>query len=263
MSAMITSPDPAETPAHRAGVLERVTLILDALGEAPGRLLLEDVTQVTGLPRSTTFRMLRKLTDLGWVDHATHGYSAGPRLTQHAPSSDQDEIRAAACSSLNGLASATGAVAHLGVMRSGFVQYVDKIGAGATPSVPSQIGVRILATEAVAGLAILAAMTPEDVDRTLRDTHLGPGRAGPSLHRELAAIRRHHGVAHWDGAERTSGISSVAAPVCGPYGPVAALSVAKRGQLRLNDIGPLVIRAARATSRELYPGWEPSGRARA
>lgn len=263
MSAMIASPNPAETPAHRAGVLERVTLILDALGEAPGRLLLEDVTQVTGLPRSTTFRMLSKLTELGWVDHATYGYSAGPRLTQHAPSSDQDEIRAAACSSLNGLASATGAVAHLGVMRNGFVQYVDKIGAGATASVPSQIGVRILATEAVAGLAILAAMSPEDVDRTMGGARPASKGADVTLHHQLATIRRLHGVAHWNGADRTSGISSVAAPVCGPYGPVAALSVARRGPLRLNDIAPLVIRAARATSRELYPDWEPPTRARA
>lgn len=250
----------AATPAARTGVLERVTLILDALGEAPGRLLLEDVTQVTGLPRSTAFRMLRKLVDLGWVEHTTHGYSAGPRLTQHAPSSDQDEIRAAACSQLNKLASATGGVAHLGVLRSGFVQYVDKIGAGATPSVPSQIGARIPATEAAVGLAILAAMTPEDVDRTLSDARLSADRMPPALHRELASIRNHHGVAHWNGRNRPGAVSSLAAPVCGPYGPVAALSVARRGPLRINDIAPLVLHAARATSRELYPDWEPGAR---
>lgn len=262
MTAMMID-EAASTPAPRAGVLERVTLILDALGEAPGRLLLEEVTQVTGLPRSTTFRILRKLTELGWVEHTTHGYSAGPRLTQHAPSSEQDEIRAAACSHLNELASATGAVAHLGVLRSGFVQYVDKIGAGATPSVPSRIGTRILATEAAAGLAILAAMTPEDVDRTLRETRLSADRMTPSIHRDLAAIRRHHGVAHWNGEHRAGRVSSIAAPVCGPHGPVAALSVARRGPLQLNDIAPLVIRAARATSRVLYPDWAPSARARA
>jgi DNA-binding IclR family transcriptional regulator len=260
MTAMIDHADATRAP--RAGVLERVTLILDALGEAPGRLLLEEVTQVTGLPRSTTFRMLRKLVDLGWVEHTTHGYSAGPRLTQHAPSSDQDEIRAAACSQLNELASTTGGVAHLGVLRSGFVQYVDKIGAGATPSVPSQIGARIPATEAAVGLAILAAMTPEDVDRTLADARLTVDRTPLHLHRELADIRNHHGVAHWNGRNRPGAISSIAAPVCGPYGPVAALSIARRGTLRMNEIAPLVLHAARATSRELYPDWDPGTRQR-
>lgn len=260
MTAMIDAT--AATPAPRAGVLERVTLILDALGEAPGRLLLEEVTQVTGLPRSTTFRILRKLDELGWVEHTSHGYSAGPRLTQHAPSADQDEIRAAACSQLNELASATGAVAHLGVLRGGFVQYVDKIGAGATPSVPSRIGTRILATEAAVGLAILAAMTPEDVDRALGEARLSAERTTPAIHQDLAVIRRHHGVAHWNGRNRPGGVSSIAAPVCGPYGPVAALSVARRGPLQINDIAPLVIHAARATSRHLYPDWEPSNRQR-
>ncbi len=257
MTAIPEIPAAAPAPAKRAGVVQRVTQIVDALGEAPGRLLLEDVTQITGMPRSTVFRILRQLAELGWVDDTELGYSIGPRLRPDASTNEHEAIRSAASSALNQLASATGAVAHLAVLRSGFVVYLDKIGAGAAPTVPSQVGARILATEAAAGLAILASMSPEDVDSVLGQTGIASERWDESLHRDLFRIRQHHGIAQWAGANRNSGISSIAAPIMGPKGPVGALSVARRGALPMSSVAPLVTEAARVTSRRLFPKWEP------
>lgn len=85
MMPKLTAPDDAAAAAPaengpRSGLLERATLIMDCLGEAPGHLALEEIAGITGLPRSTTFRLLGQLAALGWVRHDAEGYVLGPRL---------------------------------------------------------------------------------------------------------------------------------------------------------------------------------------
>lgn len=236
--------------APRSGVLERVTLIIDCLGEAPGQLTLEDVAAATGLPRSTAFRLLGQLCGLGWVRHDAEGYVLGPRLAYRS-STAFETLRAAASPVLNDLASKTGLVAHLGVMQDGFVDYVDRIGIGAEPAVPSRIGTRIFAPEAASGLAILSRLEPEEVDAIIE--HSGVKRSGGNdvLHRELGDIRRRQGVAYRDGSSRPSGVSSVGAAIMGPAGPVGAISVACRGSMSVQAVGPLVVSAAEAIAASL------------
>lgn len=238
----------------RSGVLERVTLIMDCLGEAPGHLVLEDVAAITGLARSTTFRLLRKLSDLGWVSHDVEGYVLGPRLAYRGVLSDFDGLRAAASPVLAELAAATGFVAHLGIMHRGFVDYVDRTGTGAQSSVPTRIGTRIFAPESTSGMAILAWMDPEEVDAAIE--HAGVNRTGSreELHRELAAVRRRGGLACRDGSRHASGVSSVGAAIIGPGGPVGAVSVAHRGAIPEQVTGPLVLRAAEAIGAGLGNG---------
>ncbi len=251
MTQMVPAAEDRVGGAPRSGVLERVTLIMDCLGEAPGLLLLEDVAAITGLPRSTTFRLLRQLSDLGWAQHHAGGYVLGPRLARRGSSADFEGLRAAAGPVLNELASQTGLVAHLAVMQGGFVDYVDKIGAGAAASVPSQIGTRIFAPEATCGMAMLSWLDPEEVDQIIE--HSGVRREGgmQALHRELGAVRRRQGIAYRDGSSRPSGVSSVGAAILGPAGPVGAISVARRGSVSVQTVGPLVLRAAESIAAVL------------
>lgn len=239
--------------APRSGVLERVTLIIDCLGEAPGHLTLEDVAAATGLPRSTAFRLLGQLCALGWVRQHAEGYVLGPRLAYRTGTACES-LRAAASPVLNDLASKTGLVAHLGVMQDGFVDYVDRIGVGPEPAVPSRIGTRIFAPEAAIGLAILSRLEPEEVDAIIE--HSGVKRPGGHdlLHRELGVIRRRQGVAYFDGSSRPSGVSSIGAAIMGSAGPVGAISVARRGSVSLQAVGPLVVSAAGAVAASLRTG---------
>ncbi|WP_127783710.1 IclR family transcriptional regulator [Rhodococcus sp. X156] len=239
----------------RGGVVERVIRILDAFTEAPGRLKLEQVGQITGLPRSTAFRLLGQLVDLQWIEHEGEGYSLGPRTallsTQH---SSYEEIRAAGSAALTELQLATRTVVHLSVLEGAVVRYLDKIGGAAAASVPSRVGARILAPDTVSGRAMLACLTPEQVDRALAGSYPA-GASMDTLHRQLSDIRRRQGVAAMTAASSTSGISSLAVPVLGPRGLVAAVSVAARGELPASRIAPLVHRVARSISRNLYPDW--------
>lgn len=244
--------------AARSGVLERMTLIIDCLGEAPGHLLLEDVVAATGLPRSTAFRLLGQLSGLGWVRQDAEGYVPGPRLA-HRSGSGFEGLRAASSPVLNDLAAKTGLVAHLAVMQDGFVDYVDRIGIGADGDVPSRIGTRIFAPESTSGMAILSRLEPEEVDAIIE--HSGVKRLGgrESLHRDLGDIRRRQGVAYRDGSGRPSGVSSVGVAIIGSGRPLGAISVARRGGVSPQVVGPLVLRAASAIASTLKAGASEPG----
>lgn len=247
------APRDGARPATREGVLERVTLIMDSLADAAGPLGLDDLTRLTGLPKSTVLRMLRKLRHLGWIHQDERGYAPGPRITRQDVNAEHDRLRAAAAVPLNELHLATDTVVHLLVVDGPVLHYLDKIGGLRSPTVPSRVGGRVMATEAVGGLAILAAMTPEDVDDLVdRQRRWHPDHLA-ALHRDLGSIRRNRGIAVADGRRLYEGIGSIAAPVLGPHGPVAAISVARRGPLSVATAGPRLLDAVRATAQTLHP----------
>lgn len=249
---------------HRSGVVERVTLVMDAFGPHRQCARLEEVADHTGLPRSTAFRILRQLVNLGWLEHGPDGFRLGRRLQElHGCAVDYTDVRAAASTVLTDLNLKTGAVCHLGVLESSFVHYLDKVGGAATYSVPSHVGARLGAEETVTGRALLAQLPPEDVDRRYAADHrwtTGAGLSIEHLHRRLDRVRRRRGIA-FSSAERCGmGISSVAAPVLGPHGTVAAISLAARRAMQLEALGPVVAAAARATSARLFPDWQAAAR---
>lgn len=243
----------------RSGVVERVTLVMDVFGPHRQSACLEDVTECTGLPRSTTFRILRRLVDLGWLDHGSDGYQLGGRLQQlHGCAVDYLAVRAAASELLAELNIKTGAVCHLGVLESSYVLYLDKVGGTMTHSVPSRVGARLCAEGTVSGRALLANLAPEEVDRRYaadRRLVTSNGAGMEQLHRRLDRVRRAKGLAYSYAEQCEMGISSLAAPVLGPHGAVAAVSLASRRTMQLEALGPLVAAAARRVSDRLFPDW--------
>lgn len=249
-------PDDRRTPL---GVVGRVTRILNAFSESPDRLMLEDVMALTGLPRSTAFRILGQLIDEGWVEHDTRGY----RLGAHAPTltgrpGEHQEVRVAASPYLNELHAVSGAVAHLSVLEGDRVHYLDKIGGSAARAVPSRVGARLLASDTVSGRALLACRSPEYVDDVL-GPRLAPARLA-LLHRELATARQRRGVVHAPADPLTTGIASIAAPVLGPHGAVAAISLAIPGDLPPARVAPLLLNQAHRIGGVLFPQRRLHGR---
>ncbi|AIY19246.1 helix-turn-helix domain-containing protein [Pimelobacter simplex] len=241
----------------RLGVLERATMILDAFEDAPGPLGLDDIAEITELPRTTVFRLLTTLKELGWIHHDRRGYSPGRRLSAPGGDAEHLDVRAAASVALNELQLATDAVVHLSVLDGPVVQYLDKVGGARATTIPSRVGGRIIATDSVSGLAMLATLSPEEVDALVGHLDRTPGGL-ESVHHELAAVRRRRGIAVLDGLPGT-GISSMAVAVPGTRGPLAAISVVRRGHLPLPVVGPLLLAAARTTSRTLHPGPRRTG----
>jgi DNA-binding IclR family transcriptional regulator len=236
-------------------MVERMTLILDAFGAAHTRLTLEEVTVSTGLPRSTTHRILEQLVRLGWLDHRGRDYALGPRaLGLGGRQAGHAALRAAAFPSLQALAVRTEMVVHLGVLDGAEVYYLDKVGGQAAVSVPSRVGGRLPAHCTAVGKAMLAWLAPEQVDglyaggvagRTVRSI----GQVG-LLHQELARIRARSGLAIERG-ECFASIGCVGAAVRGPDGPVGAVSIAGDVGAGLERLAPLVIGTANAIGAAL------------
>src|SRR5690606_34587244 len=186
-----TTQGPSREP--RPGVVERLTQILDVFSHGGQRLLLDDVTAATGLPRSTAFRLLSQMVDLDWLEHDAAGYQLGPRALRMGKSTtDHTALRGAAADLLNALQLRTGGVAHLAVLDGQNAHYLDKVGGVALHTSPSTVGARLRADTTASGRAMLAALTPERVDQLLgRD--LVPA-ALEQLHRLLARVRSQRGI---------------------------------------------------------------------
>lgn len=247
------------TPPSMVG---RMTLILDAFERRSSRLNLEEIATRTGLPRSTTHRILEQLVALEWLDHTPPGYRLGRRALRLAgPDTSHADIRGAAVEYLLELHARTGMVVHLAALDGADEVYLDKIGGRFATSIESRIGSRRPAHATTGGRAMLAWLAPEEVDGLVRG-RVGdvPGADGwdlGGLHQELHRIRRAHGLS-FDRGERAEllvgrRLPSVATAVRGPRGPVAAICLC--GDERapgLQRVAPLVADTARRVVRDLF-----------
>ncbi|MQW76180.1 helix-turn-helix domain-containing protein [Nocardioides sp. dk4132] len=229
-------------------MVERLTQILDVFLLGPDHLLLEEIAELSGLPRSTTYRLLAQLVAMRWLEHGPHGYCLGPRAQRLGRRVEGSlPLRAAAAEALQELEATTSAVVHLTVLAGGSVEVLDKVGGRHVPDIPTTVGTRYRAEDAVAGRAMLAALAPEEVDRILLD-----GRASGRLHERLHTIRRRHGLAitsddmPWE-------LRGVGAAIVGPDGPVGAISVGLPGRAApVERFVPMLARAVRLTSQRLH-----------
>lgn len=252
----------AMTANPRPGVFDRMTQILDVFLANDGRLLLDDVSKATGLPRSTTFRMLSQLVDLHWLEHTGRGYRLGIRV-RSMRGLETDELRAAAAPVLNELHLRTRSVAHLAVLDGPVVRCLDKIGGPMAASIPTQVGAKVAPDRTVAGRTLLSGLSPEVVEDLLA---ILPGRRRTrdemtTLHMDLDQVRTRAGLAIDVADAAGSGITAVSAPVHGPTGVVGAIWVATREPVSVQSISPLVVVAARRVSAALGAPGQAGGRA--
>ena len=98
-------------------MIERMTLLLDLFDAATPRLTLAELAERSGLPRSTTHRILDQLVALRWLDHSGQSYVLGMRaLELGGLAVAHHELREVAAPLLADLHQRTGAVATLAVL---------------------------------------------------------------------------------------------------------------------------------------------------
>jgi DNA-binding IclR family transcriptional regulator len=185
-----------------SSMLERFTAIIDVFDGPAVSLSLDQVASGAGLPRSTTHRILDQLVGLNWVAHADRGYRLGRRAMCWGAADAADvRLREAAAPVLHHLQIATSAVVHLGVFDDGYIVHIDKLGGSGAAQIPTRVGLRLPAHRVALGMAVLAALPPEQVTASL----------DPAVGTELLRIRR-TGLAHRHN-DYTTGWSSVAATI--------------------------------------------------
>ncbi len=190
--------------------IARVAGLLDEF-HTGNRLTLSELSTRTGLPRSSTHRLLTQLIEHGWVSKRGKTYALGRTpLEWGALARNHDRLHRAAHPVLHDLHSATGLVVHLAVLDGGDVRYVDKIGRGPSCS--------LRASADAAGTSHRTRKSPSGPHPTTRLSscnrmHAPRCSEAENLlpRNEIARIRERH-VAH-EREESAPGVACVAAPI--------------------------------------------------
>lgn len=235
-------------------VLQRSALVLDVFPRGAA-LTLAEVSTRTGLPRSTTHRLLVDLADLGWLTRRGNTFELGMALFELGERVGlKHRLRTAAVPFMQDLFAVTEQTVHLAVRDGHEAVYVEKIHGHSSFPLPSQIGGRLPLTCTAVGKALLAPADPtvqdEVLSRPLRRYTPMSITDPKTLARELDAIRR-TGIAI-EREEAALGGCCLASPVMLAGEPIAALSVSvPKDQFTPELLAPAVRTAAMALGRVL------------
>lgn len=258
--------DPAGRPGVEDGsrversvptsAVARVSAVLNAFDGCHPELGVSQISRRSGLPTSTTSRLVADLVTHGFLEREGNRLHVGTRMFELGElASRHRNLRAIALPHMADLRTATRQTIHLAVLDHVDVVYVEIVHSRTSPPMPSRVGGRLPAHAAAVGKALLAFNDESAVDELCAR---GLDRVGPRtltapalLRRELQRVRR-TGIAY-DHEESGPGVGCVASPVLGADGAaVAALSVSGwSGRLDLRRLAPAVRTAALTVSREL------------
>lgn len=224
---MTTPRTPDERPQARS-VTTRALSILAAFDADHPRLALTSLSRRSGVPLSTTHRLVAELQEWGAVEREPDGaYVIGRRLWELSLLAPvHRELSEVAVPYLEDVYLATRQNVHLAVRDGLHSRYVERIHGHASVPLTSRIGGLLPLHATAAGKVLLADADPAVIAAALR----APERlteatiTDPHQLRQIIAEVRDRGYAHSVG-ETTPATWSVAVPVRGP-GQVTVASLA-------------------------------------
>lgn len=248
--------DEQDEPGHRESVAGRISLIIAAFDATSPTLSLSQLTERTGLPKSTVHRMADQLVDLRWLERTPTGYRLGIRFFEVGGLvASRHHMRERALPFLQDLQHATHHSVHLGILEGSDVVILEKLWGHGAPALPTRVGGRMPAHCTAAGKALLAFAPEKAVDEVIAhglERRTGRTIVVPELFRqELATIR----TAHWalETEENVPGTRCVAAPIRGAGRAIAAVSVSGPvHKVEVSRVVPLVRRCASDIWTQLF-----------
>jgi len=164
----------ADAPGKYSVPVVRSTFqILEELSRSE-LLGLREVTQRTGIPKSTVFRILSTLVDLGYVTReANRNYRISPTLSRLVSDEAVTEaIRRLALPLMQKLRDEYGETVNLGVRYSDKVTYLEVVPSEFALRLQESRGASVKAHASALGKAILAFSPPEAVEDFIRNHEL-------------------------------------------------------------------------------------------
>ncbi|HKS50208.1 MAG TPA: IclR family transcriptional regulator [Amycolatopsis sp.] len=240
--------------------MDRAFRILGAFASSDRSLSLTSLSVRTGLPKTSTLRLARKLTEWGALERTEDGeYVIGLRLLEVASLAPRGHgLRAIALPHLVDLHHATGHDALLAVREGREAILVERLSADTAVRRKYRVGGRMPLPCTGVGLALLAYAPIELQDEVLTgdlvDAPAETGVSAQSMRARLATVRR-RGVAVVF-RHIPEPVMSVACPIFGRgHTAVGALSVVCRvsrsAQHDPTTVTPAVVAVARAISRAM------------
>ena len=208
--------------------------LLSAFRDITPPVGVSELARRSGLPKSTAFRFLADLEEVGFVERDGSDYRLGVSLFElgsRIPVCRPNGLRDSAMHDLSKLHARTGLSAHLGILEGTDVVHVAKVN-HSTQTLPGHLcpGSRRPATCSALGKAILA-FSRKDVVREVVEAGLERRTRYsitevPRLLRELTKVRE-TGLAH-ESEESVLGLIGVAAPIMLEGRAVGAVGVTLR-----------------------------------
>ncbi len=212
-------PDSASSRSYRVEALARGLAILSLFNPTTDELSLTEIAESSGLSKSTAFRLVRTLSEAGYLvrNPKSQGYRPGLKvLALGFTALSGLKIRQVARPYLEELSEETGETVSLSQLEGLEVVYVDRVRNRSIVGVVLRLGSRIPAHCASMGKAMLAHLPADELNSRLRGASLTPctprGNASHGAFRHELARVRHRGYAIND-QELEIGLRAVAAPI--------------------------------------------------
>jgi IclR family transcriptional regulator, acetate operon repressor len=224
--------------------IDRAAQLLVHVVENPVPTSVGSLAETTGLPKSTTSRLVGALERQGLLqrDSARGNLSPGPVLLRFARRGGELDLPALAHDTLRGLAEETGETINLAVAGPFGVEQIAQEDSRHFLGGTNWVGRRVPYHASANGKVLLAfgaAFLPEELERLTPHTVV----ERRALEAELAAIRERGYATAVD--ELEPGLSAVAAPV---GDGIAALSISgptiRMPSARLEELGALLVHHA-------------------
>ncbi len=217
---------PADAPSRRS-VTVRATAVLAAFDREHRCLNLSQLSRRSGLPLATVHRLAADLVEGQMLVRRGDGrYEIGARIWRLGLLAPATDLRELAMPYLQDFVSATGHTVDLAVLDGAMALVIERLAGTKTLPTRHSPGARLPLHCTAVGKALLAFAPAPVVDQVTSDLPRHTAYTVTDsrvLHRQLDAIRR-TGLAR-SAQEHRLGVSSVAVPVNGHEGVVAALGL--------------------------------------
>jgi DNA-binding IclR family transcriptional regulator len=237
-------------------VLGKAFAVLEAVAASSEPIGASELARVTGLPKSTVFRMARELVSLGALHTGRRGYWIGLGLfelgNQHYPS----DVREAVQPYMADLCRATGLTVQAGLLDGSDVAYLDRHVPKGGGTTRRQTELRVPAYCTAAGKVLLAAMSARKLAAMIGTEHEPIGfqpaddrvQNPPRPERLRAQLEQTRRDGHaFEFGEVETGLASIAVPLPVPGSKAVHSALEVRGPM--DKLRPEhVLSAARITA---------------
>ena len=210
------------------GVLRKAFEVLDTFGPKRQTMSLSDIMRRSGLPKTTTHRVLQQMLSVGIVERDGSNYRVGSRMFAWSSPSREVAVREVALPFMADFNRRHGHTLHLATLCDDDVLYIEKLHSRATAASPSMVGGRLPAHCTAVGKVLLSYSGRLPAGAQAHGTLTT--RTGASitnvvaLRKNLLAIRD-VGYAV-DNEEAAAGLRCLAVPIVVGGQVVAAMSIA-------------------------------------
>lgn len=227
---------PDQGSGYRISALDKGLKVLAAFTPQRHQLGASEIARITGIPVSTAYRVIRTLTDAGFLEQLDNGTftPSVSVLTLGFSALQNNEVVDAARNPLKDLRAATGETCNLGVLSGDDLIYLLRYKTAHYIIGNVSVGSALPATCTAMGKALLATLDDDELARTLSDIDLTRAGVGPNAHRDVNALHadllttRKRGWGMQD-EEVAHGLRAIAMPVRSLDGVVAAVGVSVEG----------------------------------